>query len=528
MTLHRRRVVALSALVVVALLTLPVISLAQGDDLQSAVADAYVRDDEIVLINRNDGHIVIRDYAAGANMASLAGKYDSWGGPYYDVAAGDFNGDGTREIVAIGGATVGNPGSVMHTFDPVKAPTESTLPSVARNVSPYVYNMVGTGDIDGDARDEIIAVRTHSDPTNSTISAMIECWEFTTTWVMRWSKASSGGFYDMAIGDMDNDDKADIGFVRVGNKVLVIDGENPNTDLFDLTFSGPLQEWNRLEIADVNGDNSEDLTLLRPQQSVSGNFPATVLSIHPTGVNTYTDIYGWGFGTVPGDLNVGDTNGDGKNEIAVTRVSNFAKYHILNPRITTNNATEAEVWIGDSLWATNFELGDTNGDGIDQVLLMHKDGTLIRLYAHRPGQAEFDDDASGGPYWSNFVAANLDGSGVVTGPTMVVPSSVTLFYVGGTTASQATIKVGNAGSDSFTWTLTESTDWLTTSVTTGTANDTVTLSINTAALPAGNVSATVNVVGTGSTTVTNGNQNITVKLVQVPALLSRFLPLYLG
>jgi hypothetical protein len=530
MTLLRKRVVALTALMAMVLVALPVVSLAQGDDLNVSAADAYVRDDELVLINRTDGKIVVRDYALGANLANLNVKHSEWGGPWYDVAAGDFNGDGTKEIVAIGGAAIGNQGPIMQAFDPVQAIGEAVLPGIGSNVNPYVYYMVGTGDIDADGRDEVVAVRTHANGTNNTITAMVECWELTgSAWAKRWQIESSGGFYDMAIGDLDSDGKADIGFVRTGKRVVVIDGENPNTDIFDYTFSGPLADWNGISITDVNGDHSNDLELLRPQFSVSGNSPAAVLAIHPTGINTYTDIAGWGFGAWPQSMEVGDTNGDGVSEIAVLRVAYPARYEILNSRLGTNNGIESERGLDQDLWNQRFVLADTNGDGLKQVVLMYglNDGAFLRLYDHRTG-VTYDDDATNGPFWDNFVAANLDGSGVATGPTMVVPGAVTVYYVGGSTAIGASVKVANVGSDTFNWTVSGAPAWLGVSTTTGAAGGTFALSINTATLPAGNATASLQVAASGTKPVTNANQTITVNLVQVPQLSSIYLPMTMG
>lgn len=529
MTKRCMRVVALVGLVALVLSALPVVGLAEGESLDIVDQAAYQYDDEIVLISRTDGYIVIRDYATGPSMAGLGGKYTQWGGPYYDLAAGDFNGDGTKEIVAIGGAAIGSQGPVMHTFDPVQTLSESALPSVARNVSPYVWFMVGTGDIDGDSRDEIIAVRTHTSGTNPTISAMIECWELSgNSWVQRWAIESSGGFYDMAIGDLDSDGKADIGFVRLGKKVVVIDGENPSTDIFDYTFSGPLADWNGISIADVNGDKSNDLLLLRPQFSVSGNSPAAVLAIHPTGVNSYTDIYGWGFGAWPESMEVGDTNGDGVAEIAVHRAAYPARYEILNARLATNNGIESERALDSDVWNTRFVLADTNGDQLKQPVLMYglTDGAFLRIFDHRTG-VTYDDDGTFGPYWDNFIAANLDGAGVTTGPTLSVPGQVTLYRVGSTSIG-ANVRINNITSGTFTWTLTETTDWLTVSATSGNADDTVVFGINDAALPGSTVTTTVRVVATGAQTVTNPDQTFVVRLVVVPDLVSKFLPLVHG
>ncbi len=217
-------------LLIVALTAVPTLVWAQEDATEAQLLpDAYTRDHEVVLINRNDGRIVIRDFAVGPNMRDLNGKYDQWGGPYFNVTTGDFNGDGTREIVAIGGRGVDVAGPVLNVWDPVSANPASQVPNFTVSANPFDWLLVGAGDVDGDGRDEIIAIRSTNEVGN--INARVICFELEgSSWREKWNLATGGGFVDMFIADYDGDGKADIAFTRVFRQVLVLDGENPNVE----------------------------------------------------------------------------------------------------------------------------------------------------------------------------------------------------------------------------------------------------------------------------------------------------------
>ncbi len=532
--LKRGRRVLLPWLLLLAVIAAPLSVLAEGGELEATLAaDAYVRDTEIVLLNRNDGHVVIRDYAVGPNMQDLSGKYDQWGGPYNLLAAGDFNGDGTREIVVAGGRGVEVTGPNLNTFDPIVPSGSTAVPNLAANIDPFNWTMLQAGDVDGDGRDEIVAVRETNEPNN--VTARVVCYQLEgNVWGEKWSLPTGGAFRDMTLGDFDNDNKTDIGFTRDFRYVLILDGDNPNVEHFSAQIGGT-GDWNKILIGDVNADNSRDLVLLRNSQAISGNFPAAVLAIHPTTNNAWTDIFGWGFGDPPEDIALGDWNGDGKPEILAVNTGNFAKTYILNPRMndTAKNNTEGEIWIGDNEWAPNLVTGDPNGDNRAEFMLIHTKAItnfpdfFLRIWGFHD-QGGYADDANNYPFWNNFIASNLDGTGVSLNPTMQVPSTVTLFYETGTsTGTTESIRVRNTSSGSFTWTASVVTGapWLTMTGSPGTAEGLLTFAVNAGSPPAAGSQAQVRIVaGASGMSVNNGDQTITVNVVVVPQLQSVLLP----
>ncbi len=286
----------------------------------------------------------------------------------------------------------------------------------------------------------------------------------------------------------------------------------------------------------MNGDGLRDMVLLRPIQAAVANTPAAVIAITPTGLSTYSDIFAWGFGDPPEDIQLVDFDGDGRLEIAAMNTGNLARIYILNPRMndTAKNNTMAELWIGDREWGPNLAVGDVNGDGRFNFSLVHTtesqylpDYFLRVLAFHEAGG--YADDTTYFPYSYNFVTANLDGAGVSTNPTMSVPPMVVLYYeTGSATGTSETITVANLTTGSFTWTANKTTAaaWLKLEPTSGPSGTVLTFSIDAAAPPVASTEAVVRVLASSTgAPVIDGDQYITVRVVVVNQLYRQYLPL---
>ncbi|MGQ9555861.1 MAG: FG-GAP repeat domain-containing protein [Anaerolineae bacterium] len=525
--------VALSVLLLLVLIA-PLVVLAEGSGpVAQLVADAYKYDQEVILINRNDGRIVVRDFAVGPNMVDLNDKYDAWGGPYYDLAAGDFNGDGLQELAVIGGGSLNTPGPLLSTFDPTRYKAGDTqLPALGLNIAPNTWQLVRCDDINGDGRDEIVAMRSANEPN---ISARIQAYAFnvgTGQWnaTPLWDFPTAGGFLDMDLGDFDGDGKADLVLVRLGSYVYVLDGENPNITHFQARV-GDLADWNKARIGDVDGDGRPELVLLRPQASASGNTPAAINIVRTTGGSQWSDLYGWGFPVPPKDIKLSDVDQDGKLEIMAFNNGSGATIYTLNPRLGgANNNIADQLLLEDNQWGPILTMGDANGDRRPERMLVRNNGALLRVYNFYEN-GNLVDEAGSGPYWDNFIAANLDGSGFQISARLSLPNNVYLYYdLSRPAGTQETIRVSNAGPGTFNWiAIPGSCPWLSMSRTVGAAGDTITFSLVPAYLPSLAAGSTLDCrVGVQAScttgTVLNNNQTITVRLTILAKLYSNLVP----
>ncbi len=526
-----------SLLIALVLALLPLAALAQEEDSEPEVAAAsHQGADEVILINSIDGRIVIQDLIVEPNSRDLTGKYDVWGGPYNQVAAGDFDGDGYKELVAIGGAGVTVPGPVMNTFDPVALKAGlAQLPNLGLNAYPNTWLMVRAGDINGDGRDEIVAVRSADE---GVIRAHLVAYGFNPSlgnWNTTpiWDLPTIGEFSDMELGDFNADGAADVVLARQGNLIYVLDGRNVFNTFFQAQV-GSLSDWIKAKIGNVDPTTDQELILLRPQATTSGNVPPAVAGIRVTGTGTYNDLYDWGFANPPVDIRLCDFNGDGLNEIMALNNGTNAAIYTLNPRLGYNNNIEGILPIGDNLWGPVLVMADVNGDGRPERILVRADGAVLRLYDfHAAGG--YSDVTGYGPYWRDFIAADLDGPGVAIRPELSVTDRVALFYdIAAAAGTRESVVVANLGGLTFNWVaISGSCPWLSLSRTVGAAGDTITLSLNAASLPSLTPGVTAQCpVGIQATApdggeVRNNNQNITVTVRVVSQLHQVMLPMTL-
>ena len=523
----------LSLPLILVLLLTPVVALGQGTEDQPEPS-VHLGADQVILINRNDGRIVIQDPKPQAGSVDLSGKYDVFGGPYYDVAAGDFNGDGQMELVAIGGFGVNTPGPNLNTLDPVKLRAGlPQLPQLSADINPHVWTMVRTGDLDGNGDHEIVALRTAWEPPF--IKARIMAFDFDTRtgrWVTLWDLPTAGGFLDMAPGDFDGDGADDIVLARDGRIIIVIDGRSPTVTHFQAEV-GQLASWTKARIGNVDAEPGAELILLRPQPVTAGDVPAAIVVIKPTSFSTWEDKYQWGLAHPPVDISLSDVDRDGVQEIMALSTGTDAAIYTLNPRRGgVGGNIQEHLVIGDNLWGPRLAMGDANGDGRPERMLVLRNGAFLRIWSFHPDSSVLDV-ATNGPYWENFTAANLVGAGIPARPRLRVPNEVALFYDLSTSAGTvANLRLENIGAGTFDWMTVPSPScvWLNLSPTVGSAGGVLSFSVYAPQLPSTGPGTRVQCsVGIRAEAldgpVLDNNQTITVQVKVVSKLEGAFLPL---
>ncbi len=109
-------------------------------------------DDELVIIS-SDGRLIARDPDVPSGFRPVVWESPETG--FTNVATGDFNGDGTAEVIGLrGGEAV--------VYDPVPRAGEPNTARVFIASSGQTWRNVVTGDLDGNGTDEIILVESSS------------------------------------------------------------------------------------------------------------------------------------------------------------------------------------------------------------------------------------------------------------------------------------------------------------------------------------------------------------------------------
>lgn len=226
------------------------------------------------------------------------------------------------------------------------------------------FYAVATGDVDGDGKQEIVAVSYESESGyGSGIIAILDA----ETNKLKWKSNGNflyevwTGLYDVCIADVDNDGNNEIvigaGQTYTG-EIWIVDGKN-HTIKSNHIFSNPsISEFYSLTVDDIDNDGRKEL--IATSSSVLYVINPTDWSVKWS-VNTGSTYSG----TI---LRSADVNGDGNKEIIVCKGS-----------IILINTVDHSYWKSTETNYTNFDLFDFNNDGVVDILASTSNGHIVVL-----------------------------------------------------------------------------------------------------------------------------------------------------
>jgi hypothetical protein len=333
-----------------------------------------VFDEELVLLEE-DGRIVVRDpWVPGGQQAVV------WWSPstgWTGLILGDFNGDGGKEILAFKGGRA-------ELFDPVVPPGRPAVYGEWQIPSPAVWYNMAAGDIDGDGLDEIVLLR--SDAAGG-INSRLLVFDGNAQGT-GWSKVQDIGhgarWDDVALGDVNGDLRDDIGLIRdEDNRLMIL---NP-TDWSKLHEAAYTFAWLDLEMINTHRSVSGDVAeIVISRREVLGELPS-LLVFRWTGGSRLADVWQGHFFPYFTDIEGADLNGDGDEEIVMYRDRGDVEITLASRNIAGSGMRSFEPSGGNSPrggWL-NLKAGDLDADGRDEVILVRPD--KYRVY-DRP---EIDD-----------------------------------------------------------------------------------------------------------------------------------------
>lgn len=460
---------------------------AQSDG-QSPAAAVETRDDEVILI-LSTGHIKVEDpyQKPGTDPAVWQSPEGGW----TFVTTGDFNGDGDAEIVALGG-------SRAKIYDPF--PVGGTPASLDINISPHTWHLAAAGDIDRDGRDELLLLR-HDTGTYAARLLVYDGNPTATSWTVIQNIGYGAQWLDMALGNFLGDERKELVLTRAEDNLLLV--LNAQTGQ-EITRNTPGHHFYGLATGDVNRDGYDEIIGIRdvlPPGNAVVIFKVTgagqpLQVVHQVQVGS---PFNW--------VTTGDYDKDNAAEVALLRnvdapYKGLFGIDLVSPLITLNEVV-GPGW-------TDMQSGDTDGDGYVEVLILKN--IVVRAYEITPLSIIW---SKGGDYRSVFATGNVDGAGLVAGPTLSVsPTSLSfqMEFHGPNPASQRVNVSNSTGSEVIHWTTRENpaVDWLSVTPTSGTTPGSFQVVISGSTLPAGNYATQV--IVDGGANVRNSPITVTVSL----------------
>jgi len=329
---------------------------------------------DLAVANQTSNSVSVFRNTATYGSISFAARVDfAAGGQPSSVAIGDLDGDGKPDLAVANSSS--NTVSVLRNTATSGSISFAAHVDFATGASPF---SVAIGDLDGNGKPDL-AVANFGDNTVSVLRNTATSGSI--SFAASVNFATGWGPTNVAIGDLDGDGKPDLAVPNaVDNTVSVL--RNAATS-GSISFAGNVDFATGavpggVAIGDLNGDGKPDLAV-----TCQGSNTVSVLrNTSTSGSISFAANVDFATGAAPGGVAIGDLDGDGKPDLAVGN----SNYHDNTVSVFRNTATSGSISFAAKVdFATGaapqyVAIGDLDGDGTPDLAVPNwKDNTVSVL-----------------------------------------------------------------------------------------------------------------------------------------------------
>lgn len=477
-------------------------------------------DSEIVYLD-NTGTIRILDLLQSGN-APLVDWVSPTGG-WENIALGDVNNDGDKEIIAIKDTsgvttlTVWDPVVANGAFDG-KTPNGIPWAKLYERTDQGNQKMVGTGKLDPNLPGDHIAYVLQ---INSNLQRLVVLKPTTATptgrqWDTHFTRDFNEEWETISIGNVDNTGADEIALVdREQGRLSVYRADGTSGSILNRT--GTDRPYRVGLIAQFDGNRGKDVIAIRNGELL----PSYFVIKYDDG--SFSEIKSEAFNPSPRFAFAADINDDGKEEIVMLRESS-ATGNVIRMIVRGDDQSKVPVELEQFLDRDNGYVsgagGDVDGDGKDEIVIMRDNN--IRVYTQPDRNASFNNYA----YQTNkdsILIGDLDRNGFRIGN--LLSSSISTIeetlQIGATSVTKQ-FELRNATDNnvpiSYRIEVEGNPTWLTVNPTFGNTPGFVSYQANAINLAAGDYTTRLRITSDNQTVI-NQPFFVNVKLKVTPALL---------
>ncbi|MFC2088519.1 FG-GAP repeat domain-containing protein, partial [Calditrichota bacterium] len=333
----------------------------------------------------NSVSVLLNTTTPGSSTPNFSAKTDFMTGTNpWSVALGDLNGDGKPDM-----AVVNNSQSLVSILLNTTTPGASTPSFSMQTVFSTGTNpkFVSIADLNSDGKRDL-AITNYSDHSVSVLLNTTPPGATTPSFSAKTDFTTGYNPESVSLGDLNGDGRPDLAVAHSGQTTVAVLLNTTTPGAAIPTFSSIAgvntdNASSSVSIGDLNGDGKPDLAVTNSDY-ISDNNVSVILNTTAPGASTpsFSSKTDFATGSIPLSVSVGDLNGDGKPDLAaVNQGSNSVSVftNITTPGSSTPSfSTKADFTTGSAPRSISIE--DLNGDGLPDISVVNFSSDNVSVF----------------------------------------------------------------------------------------------------------------------------------------------------